>query len=136
VRESNIRGAGPKPGASLLHVEASIFLSHGGQGEGRVPHYTRETVSLYLSRSLMGGRAKAWCLLIHAKASLCFLSPQRPIEVTALDNHNSSLTSYEREPAVQAVLRFHPDRQAGAGVREKVEAEEKFMIITRKMDEW
>jgi curved DNA-binding protein CbpA len=37
---------------------------------------------------------------------------------------------------VQAVLRFHPDRQAGAGVREKVEAEEKFKIISRKMDEW
>jgi curved DNA-binding protein CbpA len=34
------------------------------------------------------------------------------------------------------VLRFHPDRQAKASVRERVEAEEKFKIITRKMDEW
>lgn len=37
----------------------------------------------------------------------------------------------------QAVLRFHPDRQGGrATVRERVEAEETFKIISRKMDEW
>ena len=36
----------------------------------------------------------------------------------------------------QAVLRFHPDRQGKSSVRERVEAEEKFKIISRKMDEW
>jgi curved DNA-binding protein CbpA len=36
----------------------------------------------------------------------------------------------------QAMLRFHPDRQGKASVRERVEAEEKFKIISRKMDEW
>ena len=36
----------------------------------------------------------------------------------------------------QAVLRFHPDRQGKASVRERVEAEEKFKIISRKMEEW
>ena len=44
-----------------------LSLSHGGWGECLVPHYTRERVclSLSLSLSLTGGRAKAWCLFIH-----------------------------------------------------------------------
>jgi len=42
----------------------SLALSHGGQGESLEPPYTRG------SFSLSGPRAKAWCLLIHAEASL------------------------------------------------------------------
>ena len=69
----------------LPYTRGSISLSHGGQGESLVPPYTRGSVSLsrgpgrkpgaslYTRKrlSLTGGsKAKAWCLLIHAEASL------------------------------------------------------------------
>jgi len=36
----------------------------------------------------------------------------------------------------EAVLRFHPDRQRDAELRERVEAEEAFKLITARMDTW
>jgi len=57
------------PAASLYtRKRLSHSLSHGVPGESLVPPYTRGSVSLTLS--LTGSRAKAWCLLIHAEASL------------------------------------------------------------------
>jgi hypothetical protein len=83
-----------------LSPHLSITCSHGGQGEGLVPPYTRGSVSLcislylFLSRgpgrmpgasvhtrnrlslhislslSLTGARAKAWCLRTHVEAPL------------------------------------------------------------------
>eukprot|EP00227_Mantoniella_beaufortii_P020404 CAMPEP_0197584562 /NCGR_PEP_ID=MMETSP1326-20131121/7143_1 /TAXON_ID=1155430 /ORGANISM="Genus nov. species nov., Strain RCC2288" /LENGTH=179 /DNA_ID=CAMNT_0043148949 /DNA_START=52 /DNA_END=591 /DNA_ORIENTATION=+ len=51
--------------------------------------------------------------------------------------HEKPTAAALRKAYRQAVLRFHPDRQSAASsVRERVEAEEKFKIITRKMDEW
>jgi len=45
---------------------------HGGQGESLVHPYTRGSVSLSVSHTLSqtGGKAKAWCLLRYAEASL------------------------------------------------------------------
>jgi len=43
----------------------------GVQEESLVPAYNRGRMSL------TGGRAKAWCLLIHAEASLSFSSCHR-----------------------------------------------------------
>jgi len=45
------------------YTRGSVSLTHGGQVESLVPPYTRGRVCL--SISIMGGRAKAWCLLIH-----------------------------------------------------------------------
>ena len=51
----------------LLMVGPGGYFSphHGGQGESLVPRYTRGTVGLP-----HGGMAKAWCLRLHAEASL------------------------------------------------------------------
>ena len=43
---------------------ASPASVYGGQGESLLPPYTRGSVCL------TGARANAWCLLIHAEASL------------------------------------------------------------------
>ena len=47
------------------HGGGARLTRNGGQGDSLVPHHARISVSL--SR---GGRATAWCLLIHAEASL------------------------------------------------------------------
>jgi len=57
-------------GESLVPPYTRGSVSHGSQGDSLVPPFTGFSVSLSLSFSLMGGRAKALCLLIHAEASL------------------------------------------------------------------
>ena len=76
-----------KPGASLY-----TRVSHGDQGDSLVPPYTRISHGSqleglrphYTRASLTGARAKAWCFLVHAEASLPLTLPPHTPSATWL----------------------------------------------------
>jgi hypothetical protein len=57
------------------HACACVGSSRGGQGESLGPPYTCGSVYLSLTHGGQGESLLAWCLLIHAEASLSFSHP-------------------------------------------------------------
>jgi hypothetical protein len=77
------RALPPRRAARLRHREDEPPAGARGQRRGHGREGTPGRVSKYCPRHVTGGRARAWCLLIHADASLSLPLPRFPTHLTS-----------------------------------------------------